>query len=242
MTTATETVKRLKAVPWRGRDALVVFLLPWVVLPVALVFVLQLFASAIPSIHGYLQALAGNNVNASFSLVVVDALGSFAAIGYYLHKYRAKLSDLGLRRFSVWRAVLYLVIILVAFGLLVELAYWLLQALDPSFNPNQPQTNQFTTAASSVSFWALVIIPPFVEESTFRGFMFPAFSKRYGPIVGAVITSILFGFAHLQLNISVYTFILSLLLCGLYVRTGSIIPGIALHMLNNYLAYMTILK
>ncbi len=93
---------------------------------------------------------------------------------------------------------------------------------------------------SLLSLWALVIIPPIIEEIVFRGFMFPAFAKRFGVVLGAVVSSLLFAVAHLQLNVSVYTFILGLLLCFLYVRLGSTIPGIGIHMLNNYLAYMAL--
>ncbi|HUC86907.1 MAG TPA: type II CAAX endopeptidase family protein [Candidatus Saccharimonadales bacterium] len=237
------TIRRLRSVPWRGRDALIAFLVPWVVLPIAVVLLLQLVAPEVPGVSAYLRALNQNSPGASFGLVIVDAVGSFVAIGYYLRKYGASLRDLGIRRFNPWRVLLYLVVILAVFGLVVGAAYWLIQLIDPSFNAAQPQTNQFTGSRfSDLSLWALVIIPPFVEESVFRGFMFPAFSKRYGVVIGAVITSVLFGFAHLQGNVSVYTFILSLVLCGLYVRTNSIIPGIALHMLNNYVAYIAMLQ
>ena len=56
----------------------------------------------------------------------------------------------------------------------------------------------------------------------------------------AIFSGVLFGFAHLQPNVSIYTFILGLLLCAMYVRLGSIVPGIALHMLNNYFAYVAL--
>jgi len=226
-------------VPWRGRDALVVFLVPWVVLPIALILILKILSPYVPGVPQYLTALSNNSSGATFGLVIVDAIGSFSAIGYYLHKYHAGLATLGVRRFNLGKALLYLVGILAAFGLLVAAAYYVIQALDPHFNANQAQTNEFTGGTFSfVNLLALVIIPPFVEEATFRGFMFPAFAKRWGGLIGAILTSVLFGFAHLQANVSVYTFILSLLLCGLYVRTRSIIPGIAVHMVNNYVAYI----
>lgn len=227
-------------VPWSGWNAVAVFLIPWIILPLALILLLKILSPYIPGVPEYLTALGNNDPDATFGLVIVDAIGSAAAIGYYLRKYRAGLRTLGIRRFNLGKTILYLLGILLVFGILVAIAYTVIQALDPHFNANQAQTNEFTGGHFSViSLLALVIIPPFVEETTFRGFMFPAFAKRFGLIFGAILTSLLFGFAHLQGNISVYTFILSLLLCGLYTRTGSIIPGIAVHMINNYVAYMT---
>ena len=231
-------VAAIKSVPWNGWQALLVFLLPWIVLPIAVLFGLSTIAPHWSAVNNFLSGLDNNAPGPNFILVIIDAIGSFAFIGYYLRKNHVGLGALGIRRFSIWRALLLLVGLLVLFGLLVTAAYWLVTALDPHFNANQAQTNQFTQTTSSLSLWALVIIPPFVEETTFRGFMFPAFAKKFGVVGGALLTSLLFGFAHLQANVSVYTFILSLLLCFLYTRLGSIIPGIALHMLNNYIAYM----
>ncbi len=85
-----------------------------------------------------------------------------------------------------------------------------------------------------------MILPPIIEETVFRGFIFPAFAKKWGVIWGAIASSILFGFAHLQANVGVYTFVIGLLLCFLYVRLKSIIPGIFFHMLNNYLAFVAL--
>ena len=233
-------IARIRSVPWSGWNALVAFLVPWILLPLVALLVVAALAPHIPGLGWFEQAFTSANPDprASFLLVLLDAAGSFAIIGYYLKKHHATIRDLGIRRFSVGRALLLLIVLLVAFSLLIGAVYALVALIDPSFNATQPQTNQFTSTNSSLSLWALVIIPPFVEESVFRGFMFPAFSKRYGVVIGAIATSVLFGFAHLQGNVSVYTFILSLILCFLYVRLGSIIPGIGLHMLNNYIAYI----
>lgn len=235
---AGAAVGRIRSVPWRVRDALLVFLLPWILIPIAAVILLQLLAPSAPAIAGYVDQLRSGDPNASFGLVALDAVGSFTLIGYYLHKYQVGLPALGIRWFSILKVILYLLVIILAFGVLVSAAYYFVQVLDPSFNPDQEQVNEYTQTPSRLSLLVLVILPPLVEEPVFRGFMFPAFAKRYGLFIGAVITSILFGFAHLQLNVSVYTFILSLLLCLLYTRTGSIIPGIIFHMLNNYVAYL----
>ena len=83
-----------------------------------------------------------------------------------------------------------------------------------------------------------MLVPPVLEETIFRGFIFPAISKRTGVIWGAILSSALFGLAHAQGNITVYTFVLGLVLCFMYVRLRSILPGMALHMLNNYLAFL----
>jgi uncharacterized protein len=232
--------QRIRQVPWKPLDAIVVFLLPWVVLPVAILLFLLAIGQYLPVANDYLKALDSSSPEASFVLVILDAISSFAIIGYYLRKRGANWSDLGLRKFKVGKAILFIVLTYVIFFVGILAIYALIQAFLPSFNPDQAQSNEFTNAAPAfrlISLLALVVIPPLVEEPVFRGFIFPAFSKRYGLVAGALISSLLFGFAHLQANVSVYTFVIGLLLCFMYTRLNSIIPGIVLHMLNNYLAF-----
>ncbi len=234
----------LRAIPWRGRDALVVFFVPWILLPLATEIILQLLAPDYAPFRIFLQAYDKGDVRASFVFVLLDALSSFLLIRYYLRKYSAKVGDLGWRGFNLFKAILYIILIPIVFGILLSLALGAAQSVVPGFDPNQTQANEFTqNKAPKLQIYnllALVILPPILEETVFRGFMFPAFSRRYGAIVGALISSALFGFAHLQGNVSIYTFILGLLLCGLYYRLGSIFPGMGLHMLNNYFAFMAI--
>jgi membrane protease YdiL (CAAX protease family) len=119
----------------------------------------------------------------------------------------------------------------------------LVALLVPAFDAGQAQTNEFTGQTAShpsLTLMALVIIPPIIEETVFRGFIFPALSRRRGLVFGAIMTSILFGLAHLQANVSIYTFVLGLVLCYMYVKLKSIVPGIILHMLNNYLAFIAL--
>lgn len=230
----------IRSVPWRPRDAFLVFLLPWVIIPLGFILWLHILEPYVPALHGYIGLLESSDPKASFGLVIIDAVGSFAIIGYYLRKYRVGLSSLGLRQFNLFKVLGYLMLVIIGFVILIAAAFYVVQLVYPGFNADQPQTNEFTGQTSLLSLIALVILPPLVEETVFRGFIFPAFAKRYGLAIGALATSLLFGVAHLQGNVSVYTFILSLLLCWLYSRTGSIIPGMAIHMLNNYIAYLAL--
>jgi membrane protease YdiL (CAAX protease family) len=136
-----------------------------------------------------------------------------------------------------------LVAILIAFMVAANALLWLVSTLVPTFDANQAQENEFIGAAGahpSLALVALVLMPPILEETIFRGFMFPALAKRVGVMGGAILSSILFGIAHWQANIGIYTFVLGLLLCFMYVRLRSIVPGILLHMLNNYLALIAL--
>lgn len=190
-----------------------------------------------------IAALARKDVYAIFGLTIVTALLSFGLIAWYLKRFNVSWKMIGWRGFNLWQAALYLLGIFVSFAMTVNVLLWILPFIFPGFNSNQPQVNEFTSSTQTnpiIALIALVIIPPIIEETVFRGFIFPAFASKWGTVWGALISSLLFGFAHLQSNISVYTFILGLLLCFLYVRLKSIFPGMFFHMLNNYLAIMAI--
>jgi membrane protease YdiL (CAAX protease family) len=230
-------------VPWGIGSALLVFALAWIGVPVVITIVALVLAPYAPWIQQFVDGLRVGSIDANFILVFIDALGALGLVWLYLRRYRVGWATVGWRKFKFWQSVKYLLAIFVAFIVLISAVLALVAWLIPGFNANQPQTNEFTGATgahANLALIALVIVPPIIEETVFRGFIFPALSKRIGVIWGAVGSSILFGFAHLQANVSVYTFLLGLLLCFMYVKLKSIYPGMALHMLNNLLAYVAI--
>jgi membrane protease YdiL (CAAX protease family) len=89
--------------------------------------------------------------------------------------------------------------------------------------------------------WAILIcvLAPVVEELFFRGFMFGVFVRRMGLIWAALLDGLIFGLGHapaapIQL-IALGAFGVGL--CLLFWRTQSIIPGMALHALNNSITF-----
>jgi membrane protease YdiL (CAAX protease family) len=226
-------------VPWSLGDV-VTFVGAWWGLQFLVVAVLVGLAAGVPAAKEFLQAVQSNNVEAGFVLDLVSALVGFGLVGFYLRRYKVGWSAVGWRKANLGKSLLYLAVILVAFLVLASLALWLASLLIPGFNANQAQNNDYTQGAGShslISILGLVLVPPALEETLFRGFLFPAIAKRTGLVWGAVLSSALFGLAHWQANVSIYTFVLGLVLCFMYVRLKSIVPGIALHMLNNYLAF-----
>jgi membrane protease YdiL (CAAX protease family) len=82
-----------------------------------------------------------------------------------------------------------------------------------------------------VSALARCVLPVVAGEILLRGFVFPALSSWRGPVPAALIVSILFGGLG-QLfgapGIAVLSMLLGLGLCGLYLATGSLLPGVAI--------------
>ncbi len=97
-----------------------------------------------------------------------------------------------------------------------------------------------TTVLLVLSALLTTVIAPICEETLFRGYIFAALSKWRGWIPAAVITGVLFGGVHAfsaPAEDLVPLAVLGFALCALYRRTGSLYPCIAVHSLNNSLAF-----
>jgi uncharacterized protein len=91
-------------------------------------------------------------------------------------------------------------------------------------------------AASAI---VVCVLAPIAEEIFFRAFCFTALRRTLGMLPGALLTGIIFGAIHLggtEIEFIVPLMVFGFFLCLLYVKTGSLLPCIVLHALNNSLA------
>jgi membrane protease YdiL (CAAX protease family) len=96
--------------------------------------------------------------------------------------------------------------------------------------------------ASDFGPWPLQILmiaiaAPVSEELSFRGFFFGGLRSRLPALAAALISGALFGLLHAPGGIGVVPqlFAFGTILALLYEKTGSIVPGMLLHILNNTL-------
>ena len=90
----------------------------------------------------------------------------------------------------------------------------------------------------------IIVAAPVSEEVFFRGFIFGGFRKRLSFPIAALISALIFGLFHYT-GASSWTVVpqlafLGFAFCCVYEETGSIYPTIALHMLNNTLAFIVL--
>jgi membrane protease YdiL (CAAX protease family) len=105
--------------------------------------------------------------------------------------------------------------------------------------PDQLGANDSTVALVAVGV-LVCVIAPLAEEIFFRGYFFTALSNWRGPWPAAVITGLVFGGIHVgsaPIGFLVPLAFLGFGLCVLYWRTGSLYPCIAVHCVNNSIAY-----
>ena len=87
----------------------------------------------------------------------------------------------------------------------------------------------------------VIVLAPIAEEILFRGFMYRAARNSVGPTIAAVIVGVIFGLIHLSdaeaAPLVPLLAVLGALMCVLYERTGSLAAPIALHVVNNTIAF-----
>jgi membrane protease YdiL (CAAX protease family) len=98
-----------------------------------------------------------------------------------------------------------------------------------------------SSTAALVGVCVLVtVIAPIAEELLFRGYIFTALRTWRGPWVAGVLTGLVFGGIHAVGTPVVFLAPLALLgflLCVLRWKTGSLLPCLAVHALNNAVAF-----
>ncbi len=80
---------------------------------------------------------------------------------------------------------------------------------------------------------ATSIMVPIMEEIVFRGFVFSRLDRVMNSWVAAIITSILFGLIHGQIIWIFWAAAMGFVMNALRIKTGSLLPGIILHVTNN---------
>jgi uncharacterized protein len=144
----------------------------------------------------------------------------------------------GLRRVKPATAVRWLFVTWVTF--IAFSAVWA-AALGIEENDDLPQELGADDSSTALFFVAVLVCvaAPIAEELFFRGFCFTALRRWIGVAGGAIATGVIFGAIHAgsaELVFLVPLGVFGTLLCLLYHRTGSLLPCMVLHALNNALA------
>jgi uncharacterized protein len=120
--------------------------------------------------------------------------------------------------------------------------FYLLCALVYAILIGQPHQKDIAQGFGAIPIQVVLIAfaAPVSEELCFRGMLFGGLRERLPRLAAALVSGLIFGGLHATTGVSavppliVFGFVLALL----YEKTGSIIPGILLHMLNNSVALL----
>jgi membrane protease YdiL (CAAX protease family) len=231
--------------PWR---IILNVLLIFVVSQVVAVFFVELFLSLLHP-HANLSNLLDQSAPAQFSYILIAESLAVALVLFVIRRRGLELNAIGLGRKPTWRDLKKAAIGFAVFYGLLILATLVISALIPSFNTNQAQDVGFNSLNSTLdgilAFASLVILPPLGEETLIRGYLYSGLRARWKFVPAMLVTSLIFGLAHLQLGsgaAALYaagldTFVLSVVLVYLRESTGALYAGMLVHSLNNVVAF-----
>lgn len=179
---------------------------------------------------------------------LVTAIIAIGIIAFYITKSKGNWRSIGVippRWKHVGLAVLAVMIYLMLYVVIITV----IKMLVPAINLDQQQDLGITAPQNLTEillvFVTLVVLPPIVEETIFRGFMYSGLRSKLPFITSALVTSVLFALGHLQFGsgapllwvAAIDTFVLSMVMCYVRERTGSIIPTMIMHALKNLIAF-----
>lgn len=144
------------------------------------------------------------------------------------------LARLGVRRVAPWFALKWMAAAVGAY-LLCAALYSLLIV--------PPEQEDIADSFGPVPVQILLVIlgAAIAEEVCFRGFLFGGLREKLPRWTAALIAGAIFGSLHALTGISAVPPLIAfgVILCLLYEKTGSIVPGILLHLLNNSAALLS---
>ncbi|HEY6083771.1 MAG TPA: CPBP family intramembrane glutamic endopeptidase, partial [Nitrospira sp.] len=138
------------------------------------------------------------------------------------------------------------VIAVVAAGLWGE---WIMDRLSEQWHLTSHWTEWFdadlvwgTPAQTAVSLIEYVVFAPLFEELAFRGLLFAILRRKFRFLPAALISAGIFGIAHGYGLVGLISVCWSgVLWAWIYEKTGSLLPGILAHAINNLLVCLAVM-
>jgi uncharacterized protein len=206
---------------WTVRYALLTFLA---------VIAMSLAVGAVKSLVGWKWPEAAKGA------LILDVLFVVALIPLY-RAGRLSLTDLGVRKTA--RKLGVGLFLLGLAGTITFTAIWRAVVSLPRIEDGLAGLPERSTLVIVLTGVTLCLSAPIVEEIFFRGFFYRSLRNRLPVIPAALIIGIVFGLSHTQYPLleRPQQAAFGVIACLLYERSGSLLPGIALHMLIDATAF-----
>jgi len=181
-----------------------------------------------------------------FFVFLSEALAVLFVI-YILKRRHLKLGVIGLGRRPKMKDLATGLLGFLAFYILLIIIAGTLSQLFPNLDKGSQDVgfNTLNTGFDAfLALFALVLLPPIGEETLVRGYLYSGLRQRWAFLPAMLVTSLIFGAAHLFSGDSgllwsagINTFILSVVLVRLRETTGALYAGMLVHLLNNLIAF-----
>ena len=190
-----------------------------------LALIAGLVLSALPAL---VLSLIGVHIPRVVTPLILE-IALLATLVPLYHSESLKAADLGLRRVPGARSVGYALLGVLAYGFFSLL--WRALVHPEHVRGNFAGIPQQSALVIVLAGLAATLGAPIVEEIFFRGVLYRSFRNRLGVLPASVIAGAIFGVLHTQYPLIVRPELafFGVIAALLYERTGSLLPGIAMH-------------
>lgn len=209
------------------------------VLGTIIIYAVQLIPTTLVQIFRP-EWLQNGNINLALSMIPMYLIGMPALIALVRTVPAEKVVK---KKMKWWQ---FLLSVIMCFGLVYisNLIGTVISTVISIFKGSAVQ-NVLLDIVSSISIFLvilfMVICAPFIEEYVFRKLIVER-TVKYGQGVAVLVSGLMFGLFHGNLNQFVYAFALGCFLAFLYVKTGKLKITIAIHMMINFMGGVVSLK
>ena len=178
------------------------------------------------------KLLTHNTDITTANLIVTTVVSSVLAIALFLLARWTVVSPTWLRS-RQWTVFCWTVI--AALGTIIP-SLWVQEHMPELPNLMENEFDQMLT--SPWGYVSIALLAPLAEEIVFRGAILKTLLGSLRPWTAIAVSAVFFAVAHLNPAQMPHAFVIGLLLGWMYYRTGSILPGMAYHWVNNSAAYV----
>lgn len=200
--------------------------------------------SLLPFSTGYLASSA-NSLLAAFVMTFMEGMLLFLAWFFGIRKYHTSFNKLGFYSYNIPRGLAQGVLWLIAIKVFTVIYGVIAMSLFRIKPPEElvkgiPDIFGSGTVGMVLAVVVVAFVAPIAEEAFFRGFIYPAFRKRFGVWAGIIISTIIFALFHARIWLMVPVVAMGIILAFLYEKEKSLGPPIILHSLNNLISLIII--
>ncbi|MBR4983668.1 MAG: CPBP family intramembrane metalloprotease [Lachnospiraceae bacterium] len=165
------------------------------------------------------------NLLASQMVILAPAL-----IVILFGKEKIKLCDLGFCKIKISTAFLVVVYTLLCMPLVT-----VVNAISMLFVDNTVAalSSDILAVPFPMALFMIAIFGPFSEEFVFRGIIFNSYRKDGNALGAILLSALVFGFMHMNLNQAAYAFVIGIALAFVMIATGSIWSSVIMHFIIN---------
>ena len=153
-----------------------------------------------------------------------------ACISIFLNKKKIGISDLGFQKMKLSTVFLTILYTLLCMPLITVVNAITMLFVD---NTVVAISSEILALPFPVSLLIIAMIGPFSEEFVFRGIMYHSYRKDGNALGAVVLSALVFGFMHMNLNQAGYAFVIGIALAVLMIATGSIWAPVVMHFMIN---------